>query len=67
MQDKKYCYTQIIEARKIFSNNTTTETLALLYLYCCEEVRDQVLWTLNESNMRKWIFLKLWRKKNENI
>ena len=74
MQDKEYCCNQIMEARRLFTDNTTTEKeydmmqegLALLYLYCCDEVRDQVLWTLDESNMRKFMMYKIWMAKNDN-
>ena len=74
MQDKEYCYKQIREARKLFTNNTTTEKeydmmqegLATLYVYCCDEVRNQILFTLNESSERKLMMFKLWKARNEN-
>ena len=74
MQDKEYCCNQLMEARKLFTNNTTTEKeydmmqegLALLYVYCCDEVSNQVLCTIEEAEMRKRMMYKIWMEKNEH-
>jgi hypothetical protein len=62
--NKENCYREIGEARKIFGSKETTESqyeqmeksLALMYLYCPEEIQVAVISTLNEATMRKPYF-----------
>ena len=70
--NKEYCYDQLREARKIFTDINSTEkqyeametTLAFMYLYCSEDLQSIVFATLNEAQMRKYRFIYIWKKNN---
>lgn len=71
-KDEKYCHSQIIEARQIFGNKTTTreqytameKTLGLGYLYCPESLKELFHSTLLEATNRQTFFeLYFWKNK----
>ena len=61
---EEQCKQEIVEARKIFGNKTTTreqfdamqKALGLMYLYCPENMQGIVKATLNESVIRETHF-----------
>jgi len=60
-KDKEYCLGQLMVAREAFGNKNTTreqydqieKCLAMMYLYCPEEIHLHVLSTLGEADWRK--------------
>jgi len=69
-KDKNFCFSQLREARELFGNKNTTrkqyeameKVLALVYLYCPEEIQSQVLAIINELELRKNFFeIKIWK------
>ena len=67
---KDNCLKEIRKARELFGNRSTTEkqytgmesALSYMYLYCPDEIRNSVESTLQEAEMRKPMFIRLWRK-----
>lgn len=65
-----YCKQEIMLARKIFGDkNTTAEqykamesSLAFMYLYCPESIKEIALATLQEAEKRKFYFEYMWNK-----
>lgn len=59
-KDKEYCFTEIRRAREIFTSSTYTlekadrliKGLALMLLYCPEEIYYQVLSSIEEADIR---------------
>lgn len=64
--DKEYCFSEMQEARKIFGdrNQLTLEKadnilkmMAMMYLYCPDEIRDLVEGCLYELELRRYYFV----------
>ena len=69
-KDINKCRQDIILARRIFGDRTTTEkqyeamehSLAFMYLYCPEEIKCAVEVTLNEAQKRRFYFeMNIWK------
>ena len=69
-KEKDYCYAELGKARRAFGDTSTSracfeqmeKALALVYLYCPEEIQGVVLAVLEEAEGRKLWFEKFWQE-----
>lgn len=67
-KEDKYCFEQILEARRVFTDSRSTpaqidsvyKMLGIMFLYCSETLENTILATMEEID-RRILLGELWR------